>query len=166
MNYPNVKFWYLIDWILFCQNASTADAQAHSETRVHYIEDQHGSIINAHSVTAILNLAREVWVELDISGAAPPIWENADMEIKMGFYQAMAASFFEFRLCDSNWKAERYAIDNYGLWYLEWHAQTQLVATGYPGKRVRDASMKSSGASKKLRAETVSNAFLIPEAYS
>ncbi len=168
-NYPNAKFWYMIDWIHFHQTGTTdADGQA-PETRpsiaMHYIEDQHGNIVEGHSLTDILSFAREVWVELGISGAAPLIWENADMEIKRGFYQAMVAGFFEFRLCDSNWKAEQYAIDNYGLWYLEWNAQTQ-AASGFPGKRFRNPSMKLAGSSKKLRAETVSNTLLIPEVYS
>ena len=110
---------------------------------MHYIKDQHGNIINAYSVVVILSLVQEVWVELNISSAALLIWENMDIKIKKGFYQAMVADFFKFQLWDSNWKAEQYVIDNCGLWYLKWHAQIQLVATDYPGKHIKDEEVES-----------------------
>jgi hypothetical protein len=129
-----------------------------------YVEDQHGHVVSRESVIMMRSLAQNIWFELGITGAAAPSWEQVDVQSKKGYYRAMAASFFNLRLCDLDWKAEKIAQDNYPLWHLRWQMQNQ----GAEGsKRVRNASnvapvrLKKSKAKRKESAvSTASNHFL------
>jgi hypothetical protein len=80
-----------------------------------YVEDQHGHVVSGESVIMMRSLAQNIWFELGITGAAAPSWEQVDVQSKKGYYRAMAASFFNLRLCALDWKAEKIAQDNYPL---------------------------------------------------
>ncbi len=99
-------------------------------------------------MSMIWSLAQAIWVGFGTVRAAPLTWEEADEKMRDGYYTAMCAGFFELRLCDSNWKAEKVATNMYHLWLLSWKLQIRPPALD--GKHIHDASM-SAGPSKKLR---------------
>jgi hypothetical protein len=142
----------------FCANnqalpGGSALGVNHSE----FIEDQHGIAMDPFSIMMIRNFTKAIWIGLGFIGAAPSTWEEADDKTRGGYYRAMSAGFFEFRLCDSNWKAEKVAIDLYHLWLSSWNLQIRTCPPALDGKRVRDASTYA-GAHKKLKvAAAVSN---------
>jgi len=82
-----------------------------------YVEDQHGNVVDGFLAAMMRSLARAIWVELGVSGAAPLTWGQADAETRKGYYWAMAAGFFKLRLCNSNWKAEQIATEHYSRWF-------------------------------------------------
>jgi len=75
--------------------------------------------VDGFSAAMMQSLAWAIWVELEISDAAPLMWEQADAETRKGYYWAMAVGFFELRLCDLNWKAEQIATEHYSGWFLK-----------------------------------------------
>lgn len=155
--YPDVKFWYLADWTQFCSNRKRDATNKPQLTAMQYMEDQHGHAVSGESVDLMRSLAQDIWVELGISGAASTTWSQVDVESKKGYYRAMAASFFNLRLCDSDWKAERIAEDNYTLWILRWraHLQTQgpEASKANQSKRIRTSTL-SQVQSKKSKVKT------------
>jgi len=81
-----------------------------------------------------------------------------DEESKKGYYQAMAASFFNLRLGDSNWKAEQIAVDNYTFWFMRLHSDP----TGHQNKHVRNTITKAGPLKKsKSKASVSSNIFKV-----
>jgi hypothetical protein len=157
-DYPMVKFWFQQDWAAFCADiqGETTDSEA-----MPFVEDQYGVVVGIFSLSMMHSLAQAIFVERGTSGAAVPSrWEHVDEETKKGYYRAMAAGFFELRLCDSNWKAEQIATCIYPSWFSGWKAQIQIRPLAIEGKRVRNWSTEA-GASKKFKA--VSNTQLLPK---
>ena len=178
INYPNVKFWNKDNWTEFklskqAEPEEVADlpeplqgntqASQGINVAMRYVEDQHGNIVDGFLAAMMQSLAWAIWVELGISGAAPLTWGQADAETKKGYYQAMAAGFFELRLCDSNWKVEQIATENYSGWFSRWCSYIQVRPLLLEGKRVHNES-KKAGAVKRLRVKApVSNILLFPK---
>jgi len=178
VDYPDVKFWNLADWTKFSkENVSTISNREAGVTNfpqqtvgptgaMQYVEDQHGHAVSEESVHLMRSLAQNLWLELGITGAAPTSWRKVDVQSKKFYYHAMAASFFNLRLCASDWKAEKIAEDNYALWYLRWRVQTQTPEAILQSKRVRNTSTVAQGQSKKSKVKnkesvsTTSNHFL------
>ena len=159
-DYPQVRFWYGEDWTNFCaNNQALLGGSGQSQLGVNhaeFIEDQHGITMDAFSTSMIQSLAKAIWIGLGTIGVAPSTWEEADDKTRGGYYCAMSAGFFEFRLCDSNWKAEKVATDMYHLWFSSWNLQIRTHPPALDRKRVRNASVYA-GAQKKLRKAAVSN---------
>jgi len=171
-----VKFWNKDNWIEFCKinkQAEVADlpeplrgntrASQGINVAMRYDEEQHGNVVDGFSAAMMRSLAQAIWVELGVSGAAPLTWGQADAETRKGYYRAMAAGFFELRLCDSNWKAEQIATEHYSGWFLKWCLHIQVRPLALDGKRVHTESMKA-GAVKRLRVKApVRNILLFPK---
>jgi hypothetical protein len=145
-----VKFWYQKDWIEFY--AKNQGEATNSEAQMKFVEDQHGVAVGKFSSSMMHSLAQAIFVEHGTSGAAVPLaWEHADEMMKKRYYRAMAAGFFELRLCDSCWKAEQLAICIYSSWFTGWQGKYQIRPLAIEGGRARSWSMEA-GPSKKLKA--------------
>jgi hypothetical protein len=150
------------EWTKFIstRNVSTgreAGGANPQQPAMQYVENQRGQAVSENSVAMMRTLAQAIWMELGINGAASMAesWGNVDVESKRAYYRAMEVGFFELRLCDSNWKAEQIALDNYPLWLLRWHARPEFQ-TGEEGtgnKRVRKTSTMT-GTSKKSKGKS------------
>jgi hypothetical protein len=148
-DYPMVKFWYRQDWAEFCVNNP---GEATDPEAIRFVEDQHGVAAGKMSASMMHNLAQAIFLEHGTSGAPVPLtWERVDVEIKKEYYRAMAAAFFELRLCDSSWKADQIATRIYSSWFSGWQGQIMLRPLAIEGKRVRNWSMEA-GTSKKFKA--------------
>jgi hypothetical protein len=167
VDYPDVKFWNLADWTKFSkENVSTIGNREAGVTNfpqqtvtglglgaMRYVEDKHGHAVSEESVHLMRSLAQNLWLELGITGAAPTSWRKVDVQSKKFYYHAMAASFFNLRLCASDWKAEMIAEDNYALWHMRWRVQTQTPEAILQSKRVRNTSTVAQGQSKKSKVK-------------
>lgn len=160
VDYPNVKFWYLNDWNDFCSKRTEPITRA-----MQYIQDKDGHVVDEISISAMRSLAQSIWYELGVSGAASLTWAQVDEASKKGYYRAMAAGFFNLRLCDSNWKAEQIAVDNYTFWFMRSHPDP---TTGNQTKRTRNTATKAGPSKKskvnlKSKASVSSNIQLFPK---
>ena len=145
-DYQIVKFWYQKDWAEFCVNqGEVTDSEA-----MQFLKDQYGVVVGKFSASMMNSLSQAIFVEHGTSGAVMPLtWEHMGEETKKGYYRAMAAGFFELRLCDSSWKAEQIATCIYPSWFSEWQAQTQIRPLGIEAKRVRSLSMGAGASNLK-----------------
>jgi hypothetical protein len=127
-DYPAVKYWYKHDWLNHVKNNSdTADvgmairgksltAKGINKT-VQYIEDIEGNPVDGYKVRDIRSHARAIWVNFQTSGRAPSSWGKADAEVASVYRHEMCLKFFEFALCDNDWKADLLATESYPSWY-------------------------------------------------
>ena len=139
VDFPKVQFWYLDDWTR-ARKPITGPMQ--------YIQDREGRVVDEIAIFAMRGLAQSIWSELGVSGAAASTWRQVDMESKKHYYRAMAAGFFNLRLCDENWKAEQIAMDNYSLWVLRWcpgQADSDQLKRGRNLPTTRKAGPSTSG---------------------
>lgn len=172
-SYPDVKFWYKHQWQTYVKDAKATSAMKGVERgRVRaaqgenvmllYVEDEHGSPVDGYRASKVRKFARSIWVALDHAGQAPQSWTKVKSEAGAHYRKAMAWRFPELRLCDSDWKADQVAIDNYPSWRANYHnlvkeedvsdvdegLGNQVVRAG--SKRLQNRS--TSKAKKKLRA--------------
>ena len=133
-----MAFWFKQDWTEFVKQNNAGEptdpqvplrgnARAHMGINVcmRYIQDRHGSVVDGYAACMMCALARAIWVELGIAGAAPSTWKQVDAQSRRSYYYAMNVGFFELRLCDTNWKAEQIATTYYSAWYRKWWAYMQ-----------------------------------------
>ncbi len=159
-DYPMVKFWYRRNWAEFCANNQ---GEVTDPVAIRFVEDQHGVAAGKISASMMHALAQAIFLEHGTSGAPVPLtWERADEEIKKGYYRAMAAAFFELRLCDSSWKADQIATCIYSSWVLRWQGQTQFHPLAIEGKQVRNWSMEAGTSIRNLLINRLSQGVFFP----
>lgn len=82
-----------------------------------YIEDAEGNPVDGWKLQDMRSHARAIWANFKHVGRAPSSWGKADAEIARVFRHEMGAKFFEFTLCENNWKADQLATGDYPSWY-------------------------------------------------
>ena len=127
-NFPNVKFWYRQDWLIHIKEGSNSMdvgevvrgkslmSKGINKT-AKYIEDANGEPVDGYKVRDIRSHARAIWANFQTVGRAPPTWGRADAEITHVFRREMRSKFFEFSLCNNDWKADLLATEHYPSWY-------------------------------------------------
>lgn len=127
-DYPNVKFWYRQDWLNYIKeggNSTDVGELVRGKSLISkginktakYIEGADGEPVDGYKVRDIRSHARAIWANFQTVGRAPPTWGRADAEIAHVFRREMRLKFFEFSLCDNDWKADLLATENYPSWY-------------------------------------------------
>jgi hypothetical protein len=171
-DYPAVKYWYKHDWLSHLKNnTDSADvgmairgksltAKGINKT-VKYIEDMEGNSVDGYRVTDIRSHARGIWVNFQIAGRAPSSWGKADAGAASYYRREMRLKFFEFALCDNDWKADLLATESYPSWYSN-HikgdgVKGELTDSALPTKRRITAEKSQAVPSKKAK---VSSSFL------
>jgi hypothetical protein len=171
-DYPAVKYWYKHDWLNHLKNnTDSADvgmairgksliAKGINKT-VKYIEDMEGNPVDGYRVTDIRSHARGIWVNFQIAGRAPSSWGKADAGAASYYRREMRLKFFEFALCDNDWKADLLATESYPSWYSN-HIKSnavkgELTDSSLPIKRRATAEKSQAVPSKKAK---VSSSFL------
>lgn len=176
-----MTIWFKQDWTEFCKHNKQAEptdpqvslrgsARAHMgiNMAMRYVQDRHGSAVDGYVAAMMRALARAIWVELGICGAAPTTWKQVDAQSRDAYYCAMNVGFFELRLCDANWKAEQIATTYYSAWHFKWceYFQTRSltlpvaveVPTAGPSTRKGAPSKR-----RKVKASAVSFTGLLPK---
>lgn len=127
-DYPAVKYWYKQDWVNHLRNnGNTSDmgmavrgksliAKGINKT-VKYIEDTEGKPVDGYKVRDIRSHARAIWANFQTIGRVPSSWGKADAETATVYRREMRLKFFEFALCENDWKADLLATESYPSWY-------------------------------------------------
>jgi hypothetical protein len=127
-NYPNVNFWYRQDWLNHIKEGGNSTdvgevVRGKSLTSkginktAKYIEGANGEPIDGYKLRDIRAHARAIWANFQTVGRAPLTWGRADAEIAHIYRREMRSKFFEFSLCDNDWKADLLATEHYPSWY-------------------------------------------------
>lgn len=127
-DYPDVKYWYKQDWLIHLKNGGNTTemgmairgksliAKGINKT-VKYIEDIEGNPVDGYKVRDIRSHARAIWASFQTIGRVPSSWGKADGEIASVYRREMRLKFFEFALCENDWKADLLATESYPSWY-------------------------------------------------
>ena len=81
-----------------------------------YVVNDEGTPIDGHRAKDIRDMARSLWNGFDMAGLAPKSWMLATFSVIETFKTEMQYHFEELRLCESGWKVNQIAIDNYPSW--------------------------------------------------
>lgn len=170
-NYPNVKFWYRQDWLNHIKESSNSTGVGEVvrgkslmskgiNKTAQYIEDTNGEPVDGYRIRDIRYHARAIWANFQTVGRAPPTWGRADAEVANVYRREMRSKFFEFSLCNNDWKADLLATENYPSWYTnhikeEVTAPTQLAGS----KRSIPAELQTEGHTKRVKKVQVNSLF-------
>jgi hypothetical protein len=145
-----VTFWFKKDWIDWTDQKTAeratetmAERTAESSRKgkgkgkgkgrgppginvsMRYVQDAEGVVIDGYRASDIRGYARLIWDKFSSSGRAPKTWSKASLDVASDYQDQMCRHFPELALCDSNWKADKIATDNYPNWTPP--AQNNLV---------------------------------------
>ena len=139
-DYPAVQYWCKQDWLNHLKkNNNTTDmeivairgksliAKGINKT-VKYIEDIEGNPVDGYKVRDIRDHARKIWANFQTVGRAPSSWGKADAETASVYRREMRSKFFEFALCENDWKADFLATESYSSWYSNHIKSNQVKA--------------------------------------
>ena len=127
---------------------------------VKYIEDIEGKSVDGYKVKDIRSHARAIWMNFQTASRAPSSWGKADVGVASVYRREMRLKFFEFALCDNDWKADLLATESYPSWYTN-HVKSNEVKgestnpslpVGF--KRPSAAGNSSAIPSKKAKASS------------
>jgi hypothetical protein len=165
-HYPNVKYWYRQDWLAHVkQSGNSADvtdiirgktliSKGINKTML-YLEDIEGKAIDGYRLRDIRAHARAIWTNFQSIGRLPTTWGRADAEIAGVYRRKMCSKFFEFGLCDNDWKADLLATESYPSWYNN-HVKGNAVRDDSIANFKRPLTMGPSGAPSKKAKVTLS----------
>lgn len=172
-DYPAVKFWYKQDWLNHLKNNSNATemgmpirgksliAKGINKT-VKFIEDIEGNPVDGYKVRDIRSHARAIWTSFQTIGRLPSTWGKADAETASVYRREMRLKFFEFALCENDWKADFLATESYPSWYSNHikssEVKEELTDSSLPVGFKRPAAEKSKTVPTKKAK--VSSSFL------
>jgi hypothetical protein len=130
-NYPQVDYWHKRDWISSKKiTKGTSDLNDEKPSRggkrasqginvaMKYIQDEDGTVIDGHRTTHMRTIAAGIWGALADAGVAPLTWGKGALGIREEYNKEMRRHFLELALCESDWKAEQIAIDNYPSFHV------------------------------------------------
>ena len=116
-DYPAVKYWYKHNWLDHLKNNTDSNdvgmaihgksltAKGINKT-MKYIEDMEGNPVDGYKVMDIHSHAQGIWVNFQIADHAPSSWGKAEAGAASYYHCEMCLKFFEFALCDNDWKAD------------------------------------------------------------
>lgn len=81
-----------------------------------YIENEDGTIIDGHEVSAVNELGRSLFTTFYEAGVAKPKWSDMDYSTREVYYQEMCKAWPQFRLCKDNWKLKLHTSKIYSGW--------------------------------------------------
>ncbi|KAF8809747.1 hypothetical protein BYT27DRAFT_7241127 [Phlegmacium glaucopus] len=127
-DHPDIKFWTRSDWVASKDIAVSSDhsgtaargrsrAARGENVSMNFIEDINGQVIDGHKASEIRKAIRELWVEMDQGGVAPPTWSKVPHTVVMNFRQRLYDQFPELAYCDGHWKLDKICTDNYSQWF-------------------------------------------------
>ena len=156
--------------------AETSSGSQHGRTHaaqginvgMRYVKDKDSVMIDGTRASAIRKAAHLIWVHISLNNprGPPPTWGKADVNMVQGYHSEMCQQFPELKLCESNWKANQIATDNYPSWYCGW-SETQSwksVNDVMPGvtvpnlKRSAKASCKPAAKRSRLQSSCIAPA--------
>jgi len=95
-------------------------AESEAGRSMRFMETEDGKSVKEDRARNMREFARSIWVSFAQCQAAPSLWEEVRLEFKDSYFREMRHRFLEFRLCESNWKADFVAKEEYLRWFTMW----------------------------------------------
>ena len=112
-DYPNVPYWRESDWM---NHAEQQKERGRIVSKLGFLTGEDGSSVTEFRIKQFMSHAKHVWNELYRSRLDPCSWTKKTQSTAAYFENDMKVKFQEFRLCEGNWKVERFAIIKYPDW--------------------------------------------------
>ncbi|KAH9009162.1 hypothetical protein EDB85DRAFT_2163188 [Lactarius pseudohatsudake] len=112
-DYPDVPYWHESDWADYCERQKDRGKSIH---KLGFLTNKDGDPVVESRVREFMTYAKRSWNELYRHRLDPPSWTKKTLAPATFFAHEMKVQFSEFRYCDGNWKAERFAIIKYPDW--------------------------------------------------
>ena len=160
-NYPNAKFWYRQDWLNHIKeggNTTVIGEVVRGKSLIskginktaRYIEGADGKPVDGYKVRDIRSHAWATWANFQTAGRAPLTWGRADAEIAHLYCHEMHSKFFEFALCDNDWKADILATEHYPSWY-----NNHIKADGIKTEVTASPTLELAGSKRSISTESL-----------
>ncbi|KAH9012849.1 hypothetical protein EDB83DRAFT_2436447 [Lactarius deliciosus] len=112
-DYPDVPYWHELNWADYCERQKDRGNSIH---KLGFLTNKDGDPAVESRVREFMTYAKQSWNELYRHRLDPPSWTKKTLPAATFFAHEMKVHFSEFRYCDDNWKAERFAIIKYPDW--------------------------------------------------
>ncbi len=108
-DFPNINFWSKRNW--------SRGTNVKGPLRFNYIETKDGVMVDDDRLQEMREAARNIWKGFKKQGIFPQTWRSAGVEVRSEYYREMRHKFLEFKLCETDWKADQLATDSYYSWH-------------------------------------------------
>jgi hypothetical protein len=120
-DYPRVKYWLATSWTDSKAEKDVFTTGPKPEKKKHgtfwFLEDASGAPLSDERCTAVTKRARQIFAQLNASGAGAAKWGEIG-NVGQDYYRNQMYSFFpDLRLCELDWKVNRLATETYSSWY-------------------------------------------------
>jgi hypothetical protein len=174
--YPDVKFWTRKEWL---ENIATNEdittvtenprrgrvrASQGINVTMGYVEKEDGEVVDGHAASDIRKCAHSIWVHIATTETGPPAkWSEAGIKHNEEYRMQMYQRFPMLQLCESDWKVDQIATDNYPSWYSSWRKkvpgatikaeQDSVPLDSHIPKRPHEASTSAEPDPKKRKVK-------------
>lgn len=132
-DFPQINFWTRKGWLEYVaakEDVTTLKENTRGKVRASqginvamgYVEKEDGEAVDGHVASDMRKCARSIWVHIaTVSETGPPAkWGEAGIKFNEMYRKQMYERFPMLRLCESDWKVDQIATDNYPSWYSVW----------------------------------------------
>ncbi|KAH8977622.1 hypothetical protein EDB92DRAFT_1822208 [Lactarius akahatsu] len=112
-DHPDVPYWHESDWAKYGERQKDRGNSIH---KLGFLTNKEGDAVVESRVKEFMSRAKLSWNELYRHRLDPLSWTKKTPAAATFFAHEMKLNFPEFRYCDGNWKAERFAIIKYPDW--------------------------------------------------
>ncbi|KAH8976817.1 hypothetical protein EDB92DRAFT_1924245 [Lactarius akahatsu] len=148
--YPDVPYWHESDWADYCERQKDRGKSIH---KLGFLTNKDGDPVVESCVREFMTYAKQSWNELYRHRLDPASWTKKTPAAATFFPHEMKAQFSEFRYCDGNWKAERFAIIKYPDWCRDARESGRLTRI-WPSKHKANEDNGKKEDRKRKKAKT------------
>jgi hypothetical protein len=175
-DFPQINFWTRKGWLEYVaakEDVTTLKENTRGKVRASqginvamgYVEKEDGEAVDGHVASDMRKCARSIWVHIaTVSETGPPAkWGEAGIKFNEMYRKQMYERFPMLQLCESDWKVDQIATDNYPSWYSVWrkkhHAATikeeqdSVPPDSNMFKRPHDSTMPPETDSKRRKVK-------------
>ncbi|KAG1864371.1 hypothetical protein F4604DRAFT_1928815 [Suillus subluteus] len=160
-DYDGVYYWFKSDWTKEYQGGRGVlkVKRPDGAGSTSYLVNEDGFVALEAIQQKMCETLHTLWFTLLGFGCAPTSWTKIDILALEFVRLSMQKAFVHFRLCDSDWKTDQFAIRHYPQWM---HRPKELGDTGTQEKVIKQESSHEmlvhtvSAKSKRLQSITIS----------
>ena len=112
-DYDEVKFWRVEDWNKYVAKMS---ATANKPPRLGFLTDEQGDVISSERKKEFYDWFSVLSASLFRVREDPVTWKKKTKFATDFISNSMREKFIEFRLCEGNWKVEKYGSIKFSDW--------------------------------------------------
>ena len=112
-DYPAVLYWHEESWV---KHTKEQRERGRTPSRLGFLTDDDGNPVTESRIKMFTSTAKQAWNELYRLRLDPSSWTKKTPKAASYLTYILKKNFDEFRYCDGDWKAERFAIVKYPDW--------------------------------------------------